>query len=341
MTLATDHSLVPSIFAHATRQDWGVGVLAWEDGGKRGYLFADGEERTLASGFYELMGRVEQPSPEQEATLVRLQRMLARRGHARHAATETQGPAFHDQIVRLRETYPNGLQDSKWVEDIRGEGAQSRSLRHREALIMEAREQLSAEKLDALIANQHYAQVWELIASVLSHSDLVPKVQFKQPKAANYEHQRDLALAARELLYGKGPYEQRFDRFVAALAAQTGGPAYWEIATALSAVVYPKDHICVQPTFIRKQLKTICSPGAAPAAKPSGAEYNRVLAVARVVTKKLGEQGDAPRDLLDVLDFMCLSLKPGTKVRAASAKQQAAGAQKGRSQVETERASQE
>ena len=68
MTLATDHSPVPSIFAHAARQDWGVGVLAWEDGGKRGYLFADGEERTLASGFYDLMGRVEQPSPEQEAT---------------------------------------------------------------------------------------------------------------------------------------------------------------------------------------------------------------------------------------------------------------------------------
>jgi len=52
MTLATDDTLVPSIFAHATRLDWGVGVLAWEDGGKRGYLFADGEERTLASGFF-------------------------------------------------------------------------------------------------------------------------------------------------------------------------------------------------------------------------------------------------------------------------------------------------
>jgi hypothetical protein len=339
MTLATDDSLVPSIFAHAARQDWGVGVLAWEDGGKRGYLFADGEERTLASAFYDLMGRVEQPSPEQEATSARLQRMLVGRGHARHVATQAQGPTFHDQIARLRETYPNGLQDSKWVEEVRGEGAQSRLLRHREALIMEAREQFSAANLDALISNQHYAQVCELIASVLSHSDLVPKVQLKQPKAANNEQQRDLALAARELLYGKGPYEKRFDRFVAALAAHTGGPAYWEIATALSAVVCPKDHMCVQPALIRKQLKTICSPGAAPAAKPSGAEYNRVLAVARVVTKKLGEQGEVPRDLLDVLDFMCLSLKPDTKVRPASAKQKAAGAEKGRPQVEAERAS--
>ena len=341
MTLATDHSPVPSIFAHATRQDWGVGVLAWEDGGKRGYLFADGEERTLASGFYELMGRVEEPSPEQEAASVRLHRMLAGRGHARHVATQVQGPTFHDQIARLRETYPNGLQDSKWVEEVRGEGAQSRSLRHREALITEAREQFSAEKLDALIGNQLYAQVWELIAGVLSHSDLVPKVQLKHPKAANDEQRRDLAVAVRELLYGKGPYEKRFDRFVAALEVHAGGPACWEIATALSAVVYPTDHMCIQPTLIRKQLKTICSPGAAPAAKPSGAEYNRIMAVVRVVSKKLGEQGEVPRDLLDVLDFMCFSLKPVAKVRPASAKQKAAGAKKGQPEVEAESASQE
>ena len=341
MTLATDDILVPSIFAHATRQDWGVGVLAWEDGGKRGYLFADGEERTLASGFYELMGRVEQPSPEQKAISVRLQRMLAGRGHARHVATEAQGPTFHDQVARLRETYPDGLQDSKWAEEVRGEGAQSRSLRHREALIMEAQEQCSAEKLDALIGSQQYAQVWELIVNVLSHSDLVPKVQLKQPKSANYEQQRDLASTTRELLYGKGPYEQRFDRFVAALAAHTGEPAHWEIATALSAVVYPTEHMCVQPTFFRKQLKTICSPGAPPAAKPSGTEYIRVMAVVRVVTKKLAEQGEVTRDLLDVLDFMCFTLRPVTKVRPASAKQKAAGAKKGQPQVEAESASQE
>lgn len=339
MTLATDDTLVPSIFAHATRQDWGVGVLAWEDGGKRGYLFADGEERTLASGFYELMGRVEQPSPEQKAISVRLQRMLAGRGHARHVATEAQGPSFHDQIARLRETYPDGLLDSKWVEDVRGAGAQSRSLRHREALIMEAQEQFSVEKLDALIGSQQYAQVWDLMVTVLSHSDLVPKVQLKQPKAVNYEQQRDLASATRELLYGKVPYEQRFDRFVAALTAHMGEPAHWEIATALSAVVYPTEHMCVQPTFFRKQLKTICSPGAPPAAKPSGAEYIRVMAVVRVVIKKLAEQGEVTRDLLDVLDFMTLTLKPVTKVRPASAKQKAVSgaAKKGpSSQVEAE-----
>ena len=39
MTLVTDDSRLPSLFAHTTRKDWGVGVLAWEAGGKRGYLF--------------------------------------------------------------------------------------------------------------------------------------------------------------------------------------------------------------------------------------------------------------------------------------------------------------
>ena len=51
--------------------------------------------------------------------------MLVGRGHARHEATQAQGPTFHDQIARLRETYPDGFQDSKWVEEVRGEGAKS------------------------------------------------------------------------------------------------------------------------------------------------------------------------------------------------------------------------
>jgi hypothetical protein len=333
---ATDDTIMPSLFAHTRRQDWGVGVLAWELGGKRGYLFEDGEERTLASGFYALMGRVEQPSPEQKAVSVRLHRMLAARARARHLATEAQGPTFYDQVARLHETYPAGLLDPKWVEEVRGEGVQSHSLRHRAALIREAREQLTAEGIDALIASQQYGQVWELIVSVLSHSDLVPKVQLKQTKPSHYEQQRDLASAARELLYGKGPYEQRFDRFVAALTAHSGEPAHWESATALSAIVHPTEHVCVQPTAFRKQLKTICSSGKPPAAKPTGAEYIRVLAIARAVAKKLAEQGEATRDLLDVIDFMCLTLKPVTKARAASAKPQprvaesSVGAHKGR-----------
>ena len=332
MTLATDDNTMPTLFAHATRQDWGVGVLAWEAGGKRGYLFEDGEERTLASAFYKLMGRVEQPSPGQQAVCARLQRLLAGRVRAQQLTAEGQGPTFNNQVVQLRETYPDGLLGSKWIEEARGDGAQARSLRHRAALIIEAQEQLAAEALDELIASQQYGQLWERIVSVLSQSDLVPKPQLKQSKSVQYEQQRELALAARELLYGKGPYERRFDRFVAALTVHSGEAAHWEMATALSAVVFPTQHVCVQPAVFRKQSKIFRSPGSRPAAKPTGAEYVRTLAVARLVAKKLAEQGEVTRDLLDVVDFMCFTLKPVTKARVAKGKarsgESSAGAQK-------------
>jgi hypothetical protein len=70
----------------------------------------------------------------------------------------------------------------------------------------------------------------------------------------------------------------------------------------------------------RKQSKIFCSPGSRPAAKPTGAEYIRTLAVARLVAKKLADQGEVTRDLLDVVDFMRLTLKPAARVRAATAK---------------------
>jgi len=68
MTQPANESRSPSLFAHKNRKDWGVGVLAWEADGKRGYLFDNGEERTMASGFFELMRRIEHPSAEESAT---------------------------------------------------------------------------------------------------------------------------------------------------------------------------------------------------------------------------------------------------------------------------------
>lgn len=322
---ATDDTHLPVLFAHATRKDWGVGVLAWENIGKRGYLFEDGEERTLASGFYEMMSRVDQPSSDQKVAALRLQRVLSgrARSHSHHATTEVSGPTFYDQITRLRGAYRAGLVDPKWLEEVRGEGANGRTLRHRASLVIDARTQLSAEALDALLNAQQFRQVWEVVVGVMSHSDLVPKPQLKQPKAATGEQLRELALAVRELLHGEGAYEQRFDRIVAALAAYTGEPAHWEIATALSASVNPVDHVCIHPTVFRRQFKIIGSPGTVLAAKPTGAGYSRVLAATRVVAKKLAEQGETPRDLLDVHDFIRITLKPGAKSPPKAPKQRA------------------
>ena len=312
MAASTNVSRVPALFAHKTRTDWGIGVLAWEADGKRGYLFENGQERTMASGFFELMQRVEKPSAEQSASLSRLQRILA--GRAKATDSAQRGASFADHVERFRETYADGLQDAKWLADVRGESGDD-SPRHREAVLAAAKEKLSCHALDELISAHKYDQLWSLATSVLARSDLVPTAQ-RKPKAATAEQQRTLAIAARELLYGKAPYEKRFDAFVAALTGFYREPARWEIATALSAIVHPSAHVCVQPAVFRQQLKANGSTGTVPS-RPSSAAYNKLLTNARFVGTQLTDQGETPRDLLDVLDFMRIALKPSAKARAA------------------------
>jgi hypothetical protein len=308
VTSPTSDTASASLFDHALRKEWGVGILAWEDGGKRGYLFEDGEERTLASGFHQLMRKVEKPSAEQLAASERLRRKLAAREQAQPSGS---GPKFLDQLSRLHETYGAGLLDPKWVADIRGEGAEQRLPGHRAPSILEAQEQLSKTALDALLSSHSYGQLWELVITSLSRTDLVPAIQLKKPKLADQEQQRGLAVAVRELLHGAGAYEPRFDRYVAALAT-LGEPPRWEMATALSALVHPAQHVCVHPVAFRLQLKATGSRGTSPA-RPSSAAYNRMLAVTRFVSSKLIEQSQPPRDLLDVYDFVRVTLAPPAK----------------------------
>lgn len=327
MSAATDDTNLPKLFAHATRKEWGVGVLAWEMGNKRGYLFHDGVERTLAAGFYEMMGIVEHPSADQQVLCQRLRRILAGRAtaNAHRLINDTNGQTFYDQVSRLRKTYPAGLLDPKWVEEVRGEGAKPRSLRRRTTLIADAKQQLSAPALDALISSQRYGQVWDTVVALLGNSDLVPKSQLAPVKVVRSEQQRELALAMREMLYGSGAYEPRFNRFLSALSAHSGKPASWEIATAISAIVHPTEHVCVHATVFRLQFRIIGTPGSPPAAKPTGAGYARALAASRVVIQKLAEQGEAPRDLLDVHDFIRVTLKAAAPARVVGAKATAAG----------------
>jgi hypothetical protein len=155
--------------------------------------------------------------------------------------------------------------------------------------------------------SQHYGQVWEQVASLVGESGLVSPAKLKQKPAAP-EKQRALAFSVRELLYGTATYESRFDHFVHAFAAAFGQTPPWELATALSALVHPNAHVCVDATLFRRQLKASHSRKTV-GAQPNSSGYNVFLGVTRLVANTLTEQGDAPRDLFDVRDFIALTLK--------------------------------
>jgi hypothetical protein len=303
MTQFPDETAAPTLFAHTLRKEWGVGILSGENQGKRSYLFENGAERTLASGFHELMREVEQPNAEQQMIGARLHAVLLSRGDAKPAAAvKTSGPSFAEQLGTLRRIYPGGLADPKWVAEVRG---------RRDEAIERARTELSAEALDSLLGEERFEEVWALVRATVNGADIAPnsarisnKKQITPPAA--------LAGAVRELLYGAAPDEQRFDRYLAAFAAAFGRSASWETATALLALVHPKQHVCVAPTAFRKQLKAL-SPRGAIASQPNGSDYARLLGVGRVILGKLAENGEAPRDLFDAYDFICLTLRPAAK----------------------------
>jgi hypothetical protein len=269
MTIAIDDSQIPTLFTHKLRSDWGVGVLAGESDGKQRYLFENGEERTLAGGFREMMRRVDKPNAQQRAVYARLRGELAARDRDRNTPPAKQGGlSFAGQVARLHEAYPEGLADPKWVAEIRGEGAEIRAPRHRQAMLQEAQEKLSREALSSLIRGQHYAEAWEQVIQMLRRTDLVPASQLKL-KAPTAEQQRALVLALRELLYGKAVFEARLDGYLAAFRAAFGQDARWELATAPVALVHPSEHVCVDPTAFRKQLKAASSRRSFPV-QPSG-----------------------------------------------------------------------
>ena len=142
----------------------------------------------------------------------------------------------------------------------------------------------------------------------------MPAAQLKI-KPPNGEPLKALATAVRELLHGTQSYPTRFDRYLRALAAMFGTEPGWELATALPALYFPLDQVCVEPTMFKKQLKATGLKSAA-TTRPTSAGYGSFLSVARLVANKLAEQGEVPRDLWDVRDFIVFTLKPVPKAKA-------------------------
>jgi hypothetical protein len=312
MTLEANDPEFPSLYSHTLRKDWGVGVLSGEKDGKRSYLFENGEERTLANGFHEMMRRVETPSPEQQAAFTRLQGVLAGRARDPDAGGKPAGFSLGNQLAKFRESYPAGVSDPDWIAEVRGGGGGSSTLGNRQAVVRDAAEQLEAKALDSLLSEQRHAEIWERVTKLLARGHIVPAAQLKL-KVPSGEPLRALAIALRELLYATQPYDKRFDRFVSAFDAAFGSAPGWELATALSALVHPIEHVCVEPTFFKKQLKLISKRTVS--ARPTSAGYASFLSVARLVANKLAEQGEVPRDLWDVRDFIVFTLKPVPKTK--------------------------
>jgi hypothetical protein len=297
----------PVLYAHGTRKDWGASVLAGEHDGKRSYLFETGEERTMGGGAHDMMRKVSPLNSEQQATLARLTALVARR-RGLPDPSRAAGFVLLQQLGDLHKAFPQGFADTAWQSE-------NRAGRLRSTVAAEAQQTLSLKALDAQLKAQQFDALWAAVVAVLRSTSWVPADQFTPPPGVGLGL---LAAATRELLYGSATLEQRVDRFVAAYETAFRRSPRWETATALLALVFPREYVLVDITSFRKQLKALGSKGSLPA-RPAGASYSRCVNIAGIVSAKLTENGEVAQDLLDVHDFIRFTLKAQSPARRAKA----------------------
>lgn len=299
-----------TLYTHSTRPQWGLAILAWEGRDKRRYQFQDGKLRTFKKGYYELMEPVDELDADARSTVRDLKTMLGAARHRfvedMHVPAETGQAAtvtLDQQIAYFQTLYPEGFADPKYLADVRGEGDARRKKRHRDAAVAEAREKLDRSALETPGA------IGRLI-EVLGNTDLVPPKDVKMLEDVPDGKEPLLRDALRDLLWGDeaDSYGPRFRRWVDALTEATGKRPSWQLATAPSALVHPEEHVCVRPTALRMQAKTV-APDLRYRAKPHAKLYEQFLSVASIVKTRLEQRSLPPRDMIDVYELVWLTLR--------------------------------
>lgn len=296
----------PNVFVHRKRRNWGLGLLAWEQGNRRGYVFESGELRVFDEPFFSLMLQVERPDQEVRALHRSLKPALdaarADRGAVPKAPSVPGASTFDAQLESFLGAYPAGFRDARWLQGRRGASAPDRLVAHRSRAVEEARTLLSASRLSARIHEQDFAAAYDDVHRVLSSTDLVPAADRALAEVAELWRRRQLVLAVNALLHGRAV--RRLGSFLLAFHEAARKPASWQLATALPALLDPDNHVAVSPTLFRAQAKRVALRLSIPKL-PTEASYMACLALARQIGAKLSEHGTPAGDLMDVHDFIC------------------------------------
>jgi hypothetical protein len=271
----------------------------------------------FAPGFYQLLEEVAVPGPEGAALTAKLAHAVAdsdaRREIERRLATrDADAPQLDDQIELFRHRYPLGFADPAWTRDVRGHGARRHLKRHRDAVLARAASELEAGSLERSLTDKQHKLVIDLLVAILSATDLLTARQVDPLRAIPPEHHEEAARSIVELLHGKEPYSARFTRFARVIAHYGGAKPSWPLVTAPSALVHPGEHIAVRPATFREQARTV-APHLVHAKAVGPSTYAHLLAMAEHVRDKLNEEGLGTRDLMDVHDFMRVTLAPAAR----------------------------
>jgi len=296
-----------TLYRHSKRPQWGVAILAWEKETRRAYQFEDGRLRRIKKGYYELIEPADDVERSRDSIIRGLRNALqANRGKTTTKVQDQVAP-FDDQVDLLVQMYPKGFQDEKWIEDHRTTSGRALK-RHREPVVKDTHDLLSKERCDELIDGGRHDDLVESALDILASTSLVAISHVKSLRDISDQEKIDFAECIRDLLHGEGEFEDRFQAYLDFLTGVFNGPPSWRLATALPALMYPDQHVCVRRSAFSRQAGAI-APMAKYSKRASVRSYKNFRRVAFATMKRLKSKGQEPRDLLDIYDFIWDTLR--------------------------------
>ena len=291
----------PPVLRHALRRRWGRAVMVWERADKRAFQFEDGALRIFKSGFYHLLTEVELADEEAERLAERLIRQAEREDDdtpATAAGSPVPGElAVAERLAWLRQRYPGDFGGERWQRELRH--AVRRQRRHRDPIVAQAQARLVPDAAPLALA--------EALGALAGETDLVgPKIGPGILALAEADRAR-LGEGLAQLLQPEIPAAIRLERWLDRLVLVVPELVCWSLVTLPLALVAPQEHILVRRTMARREaaLHGIALPVA-----PSAPVYAQLQGAYLRLRDALIAQGAPPKDLLDVYDFVRITLSP-------------------------------
>lgn len=295
------------LYRHVKRPEWGVAMIAYERSETRAYQFEDGKLRKFPEAFYKLLVPADDLGERTEHIRDNLRRVIeAGDGDSSRKVLEAVAP-FSEQVELFIRLYPKGFQDPEWIEDHRNTDGASLK-RHREPVIAEAKEALSADRMKEEISEGAFEDLADGIADLLQRTDLVQVSHAKAVRGLEPEEKKRYVEALNELLHGERRYEERFKEWIDVLEALFDERPNWRIATVIPGIMFPETHTVVRRSAFARQAGSI-APTARYSRRAKVRAYRNFRRVALSTRDRLKAAGHEPRDLLDVYDFVWTTLR--------------------------------
>jgi hypothetical protein len=313
----------PTLFRHSLREKWGLGMVIRKLDDRVQMQFQDGRKRTFVERFYPLIEAVDRPLDTTMGIVAGLRSMFEGMDDGPRPTNERRKDpvSLDEQILYFRELFEDGFQSAEYAETHRGDGRKRPLKRHRDAAVEKAREVLPKKAFAGDPSEVHAAA-----SAVLKLTDLVPAKERKAFAAIDEAHHESIATTLRALLYGESKLTNRFDAWVRALERALGEAPSWQLATSLPGLIRADQHPAVRIGIYQRQAKWM-APGLRTSERPMGLLYTRLTSMMEAMRERLIEKGLQPRDLLDVRDFMWLTLKPAGRKRIMELRRQWTGSE--------------